>query len=147
MKATEGISLWSSSEITKGFAVRRRCTIVAQLSKHTRKEFNASLVAADCWLYCTQQPGFFVWCKSVGVVWDSWVCGFFVGSVQGGCFGEEAGVCLCYVQNRPCRSSTLLCDEVWNNLELAIFTGRRRRATILLLCLCRGIGSLIKIML
>ena len=37
-------------------------------------------------------------------------------------------------------------DDVWNNLELAIFTGRRRRATILL-CLCRGIESLIKIML
>ena len=71
------------------------------------------------------------------------VCGF-VGSVQGGGFGE--GVCLCYVQNRPCSSSTLLGDEVWNNLELAIFTGRRRRATILLY-LCRGIGSLIKIML
>ena len=28
-------------------------------NKHRRKEFNASLVAADWWLYCTQQPGFF----------------------------------------------------------------------------------------
>ena len=62
------------------------------------------------------------------------VCGF-VGSVQGGGFGE--GVCLCYVQNRPCSSSKLLCDEVWNNLELAIFTGRRRRATIFALSVSR----------
>ena len=53
-------------------------------NKHTRKDFNASLVAADCWLYCTQQPGFFVWCKSLGVVWDSWVC---VGSSLGVCKG------------------------------------------------------------
>jgi len=35
--------------------------------------------------------------------------------------------------------------ETWNNLELAIFTGTRR-ATFSL-CLSRGIGSLIKIML
>ena len=39
----------------------------------------------------------------------------------------------------------VLCVETWNNLELAIFTGTRR-ATFSL-CLSRGIGSLIKIML
>lgn len=44
-------------------------------NKHRRKEFNASLVAADCWLYCTQQPGCFLganlWglCGTCGCGW------------------------------------------------------------------------------
>ena len=44
-------------------------------NKHTRKDFNASLVAADCWLYCTQQPGCFLganlWglCGTCGCGW------------------------------------------------------------------------------
>ena len=51
-------------------------------NKHSRrKEFNASLVAADCWLYCTQQPGFLFGANLWGL------CG------TRGCVGSSLGVC------------------------------------------------------
>ena len=78
-------------------------------NKHTRKDFNASLVAADCWLYCTQQPGCFLGANLWGLCGTcgcGWVVGF-IGSARGG-IGEDAGVCLCYVQDGACGSSLTL---------------------------------------
>ena len=106
-------------------------------NKHRRKEFNASLVAADWWLYCTQQPGVF-WCKSLGLCRVGWwvIVRGVVALVRVFAFAMyRVGLA----------APQLNWVETWNNLELAIFTGTRR-ATFSL-CLSRGIGSLIKIML
>ena len=52
---------------------------------------------------CIALSSLVFWCKSLGVVWDSWVCGF-IGWV---CKGL-AGVCICYVQSWACSSPALL---------------------------------------